>query len=184
MIPSIRYPLLVQMPDGKQVPLQAQAVIEAFCDNQRERGGLERWQIEQIAEALIHYLRVDLKRDSVEMGEFVWALSALVSSFEERTRGESIAIVHSADLYHLAQETGYGFELAFFREIERVIAEMRRSRARNIQFTRLRPCVKLLLGARNWCRSCQDLSDEIVGFIRHRMLQQNEDDPVSFAVSP
>jgi hypothetical protein len=136
-----------------------------------------------MAEALIFYLRNDEQRDSIEFADLVSAVGKLALSCGFPSVTIENDVVVSADLYRMAQSTGYGFELAFFQSIERSIGELRTRNARLVRFVGLRPCVKMLVGAKNWCKTCQRLNDEIVAFIRSHMQHWSHERPVLFAVS-
>jgi hypothetical protein len=182
MIQLNNHSIYMQMPGGQKQPLFAHDVAMSFCESQPLCAGLEPWQVEEIAEALIYHLRINLKRETIAFGEFVETLSklAMVCGVNANPNTDPIP---SANLYRLAQDTGYGFELAFFQNIERAIGEFRDRGARVMRFTELRPCVKMLVGAKSWGKSCQRLNDEIVDFIRERMLRAAEFEPITFVVA-
>lgn len=169
---------------GEPQPLSSPVIVEAFTKSGLVQAHIETWQLEEMAQALIHYFRHDLQIETVEAEDFARALAALSVIMACKPTEEKAAYVHSTNLYHLAQQSGCAFELGFFGAIERSIAELKRTRARLIRFESLRPCVKLLTGAHHWGKSCQRLSDDIVVFIRKHMLQQAAGDPIAFAVSP
>lgn len=183
MIPRSQQAIYVHLPDGKIAPLLPDVMAEAFCKSQSVSGHLEPWQVQEMVEALIYYLRADLRQETIELEDLISALRELgaVCGFDAETRSE--AAVASADLYQLARGTGYGFELGFFQSVERSIQEFRSRDARLVRFVRLRSCVKMLVGAKNWCKSCQRLSDEIVAFIRSHMQQWSHERPILIAVS-
>lgn len=183
MIQRNRYSIYVHLPNGEIIPLLPQTVAETFCKNQPPGGELESWQVQEMACALIHYLRMDLKRDAIELDELISALKELAAVCGFQIGTIVVETVASTDLYHLAQATGYGFELAFFQSVERSIEGFRSRNARLVRFVGLRACVKMLIGARNWCKKCQQMSDEIVAFIRSHMQQWSHEKPIFFAVS-
>jgi len=183
MIPQDRYSITVHLPGGGSLLLLPHVVAEAFSKGQPLGGEIEPWQIQEMAEALIYHLRVDLKRDAIGFDELVSALKELAVACGFQTTTIAVETIVSADLYVLAQDTGYGFELAFFQSIERAIRDFRAGHARLIRFVGLRACVKMLVGARNWCKKCQRLSDEIVEFIRSHMQLWPQQEAVVFAVS-
>ena len=183
MIQLNHYSIYVQLSNGEQMPLLAEDVAKSFCQSQPLSAGLEPWQVEEIAAALIHHLRVNRKQENVAFGDFIVALSNLVSVCGLNATMDSKALP-CTNLYRLAQDTGYGFELAFFESVKQSIQQLRDCKARVIRFVGLRSCVKLLVGAKNWCKTCQRLNDEIVGFIRSHMLRLGESDSVTFLVAP
>lgn len=169
--------------EGNQATLHVDSVVKAFCSDPSRCAGLESWQIEQIAEALVYHLRVDLHQETVELGQFLEALSlltALVASQPVFAEGRRVRRV---DLLALAQAGGCGFELGFFRSMDGLLGDLHRRQVRLVQFVNLRACVKQLLGVRVWGRSCQRLHDEIIGFIRSHMQRGAGSASVAFAVS-
>jgi hypothetical protein len=183
MIQQNHHSIYLLLPNGEKLPLLAHSVAINLCQENTADGGMESWQIEEMAEALIYHLRVDLKRDTIPLEEFAAALSKLTAICGGNDAALQASIVPATDLYELAQATGGGFELGFFQSVERAIQEFRQRNTRLVRFVRLHSCVKLLVGAKNWGKSCQRVNDDIVSFIRSRMLQDAEKAPVVFAVS-
>lgn len=175
--------ICLHLPHGETVPLLAKSVVHAYCEQKPLGIDMESWQLEEVAHALIHYLRVDLHRDTIAADDFFEALSTLVIVVGDHPAQKSEEPIQSANLYHMAQEPGCAFELAFFRAVQRATREFKAQRTRLIRFVGLRPCVKLLLGAKNWGKSCQRLSDEIVDFIRRQMIHGTNSTAIAFAVS-
>jgi hypothetical protein len=180
MIQQNQHSIYLELSNGEKVPLLAETVAGAFSKSPALGTGVEPWQVEEMAHALIYYLRADLKRESISLDEFVVALSGLTVVCACDGAGSSIV---SADLFQLAQEAGGGFELGFFQSVERAIQGFRKRHARLVCFVGLQSCVKLLVGAKNWGRTCQRVNDDIVNFIRSRMLQSSGSEPVVFAVA-
>jgi hypothetical protein len=183
MIQQSRHSIYVHLPNGESVPLLPQTVAETFALTQCAGEELEPWQLQELAEALIYYLRTDQEENWIEYADLVSALGKLARACGFNSVTVQKDAIVSADLYRMAQSTGYGFELAFFRTIESSIHELRSRNARVVRFVGLRSSVKMLVGARNWCKSCQRMSDEIVAFIRSHMQHWSHERPVIFAVS-
>jgi hypothetical protein len=75
----------------------------------------------------------------------------------------------SFSLFEIAQETGGGFELAFFDTLEKRIASLVSTGVDSIHLSGLQPCVKHLRCAKTWTRACDILREEIVCFVREKL---------------
>ncbi|MCX7826812.1 MAG: hypothetical protein N2689_14825 [Verrucomicrobiae bacterium] len=131
-------------------------------------GNIELWVARQIAHAVMHYFHSDLNRDVVEETQLDEVLQQVLECCCDVIDSDRPASF-CADLRKLAVDAGYGFELVFFKALERTVGQLRNHPARLIQFTGLRPCVKLLAGKKNWTRDCSRLETEIVDFLRCRV---------------
>ncbi len=192
MIQPAREMILVRFEDGKAEPLALDELAARIVENEGPKV-VEPWIAEQIACAIFYYLRTELKRDWISSRELFWILRAAVEGLTQARQqhpqlfdscneamGKQAAtsskppavIVHAvveADLHHIAVECGGGFELAFFDRLGGLVGQLERERPAIIRLTRLRPCVKTILGAHYWSRSCQRFSEEILGFVRGRL---------------
>ena len=131
-------------------------------------GKIELWVARQIAHAVLHYFHTDLDRDIVDEGALNEVLERVLACCCEVIDSDKPA-AFSADLRKLAVQAGYGFELVFFKELEKTVRDLSGHPARFIQFTGLRPCVKLLAGRKNWSVSCSRLEHEILDFLRRKV---------------
>jgi len=71
-----------------------------------------------------------------------------------------------ADLTDLIVEGGGTFELEFYQRLRKELARQLEPGPRVVRFTGLRVCVKKLAGARRWSGRCEELSDQIVEYLR------------------
>jgi hypothetical protein len=130
--------------------------------------------------AVLHYFKKELGRSSVSISEFSEALEAvmrhlgLTVGFAVKM-DQSNSIVES-DLQQLAFECGQGFELAFFPRLRGELRKNLKESPRVVLFQGLRGCVKQLAGARRWSARCQQLSDQIVDFLRFCWKDEVRDD--------
>ena len=194
MIQPAREMILVRFDDGKAEPLALDELAARIVENEGPKV-VEPWIAEQIACAIFYYLRTELKRDWISSRELFWILRAAVegltqarqqhpqlfdsaSDAQKKTqstpnRAPSVAVhaVVEADLHHLAVECGGGFELAFFDRLGGLVAQLEGQHPAVIRFTRLRPCVKTILGAQLWSGRCQRFSEEILVFVRGRLAR-------------
>ncbi len=126
--------------------------------------------VKNAAAAVLYYFRVEKGRRSVSVGEFAQALVRVLKGFGLDVDAEAAedvpAVVAESDLQALAQESGEGFELAFFPLLRHELAAHLERSPRMIRFTGLRSCVKRLARSRRWGRRCQALNDQIVDYMR------------------
>jgi hypothetical protein len=162
--------LMFQTSSGDVIPCSAEQVAIEFIGDSSSL--LDPELVRHAAHAVLHYFRVELGRCEVSVGEFAQALARVLRGFglkveeaEPSPAGPSRRVAES-DLRQLACDSGKGFELAFFSGLR---AELRRQLDRApqvVRFRGLRGCVKQLAGARRWSGRCQELSDQIVDYIR------------------
>jgi hypothetical protein len=160
--------LLFETPAGESIPCSAEEVTV-------ELGGLmadllDPQLVRHAACAVLHYLKVELGRTQITMGEFAAALARVLRGFgvdiqqaEVPTPGNPLP---ETDLNRLAAEAGRGFELLFFARLRAELQGRLAVSPSVLRFTGLRGCVKQLAGARRWSNRCQALSDQIVDYLR------------------
>jgi len=158
--------LLFNMNAGDSFPCSAEvATVELIGD--------ANWQmdpelVQHAAEAVLHYFRHELGRESVSVGEFSEALQRVLARLGLNTplpAPPAVPVVQT-DLLVLAKMAGKGFELAFFGRLRETLRHHLSSSPPVVKFTGLRGSVKVLLGARRWNENCRQLSDQIVKHLR------------------
>lgn len=167
--------LVFQLDNGESIPCSAELVsIELMGEN---ASMFDREFVQHAATAVLHYFKVELKRDSVTVGEFSLALERVlrgfglsVNSSESET---TVPRVAEADLRQLATDSGKGFELVFFPRLRSELQDQLRQSPQLLRFHGLRGCVKQLIGARRWSARCQLLQDQIVEFLRTCLCVEN-----------
>lgn len=165
--------------DGRCEPLTLEQLARQITGHPTI-GKIELWVARQIAHAVMHYFHTDLDRDIVDEAALNEVLERVLECCCEVIDSDKPA-AFSADLRKLAVQAGYGFELVFFRELEKTVRDLNGHPARFIQFTGLRPCVKLLTGKKNWSSACSRLEIEILDFLR-RKVGGESGDPKSLLV--
>ena len=163
--------LFVQRDDGRCLPLTLEELAEQITTHP-SIGVIELWVARQIAHAVLHYFRGDQERELVEETELNDVLKLVLERCSEVIDSKGPAASFSTDLHKVAVESGYGFELVFFRKLEAMLRQLRGHSAKVIQFTGLRPCVKLLSGTKIWSKSCRHLEQEIVSFLRSQVRNE------------
>lgn len=159
--------LLFQTSDGELIPCSAEIVaIEMVASG----SALDPQLVHQAASAVLHYFKHDLKRQQVTVHEFSLALEKILRGFGFSVimEGESPASAERrpTDLEAIFTENGGAFELGFFggvrAELRRIVADQ----PEVVSFSGLRACVKRILGRKRWSRGCENLSDQIVDYLR------------------
>ncbi|NQU10084.1 hypothetical protein HQ590_04795 [bacterium] len=161
----------VEQADGRRVAFSAPRLancIRRATDCWAEAGDdLAEW----IAAAISDYGRRHAPQRTLTaagIAEMVEAVLALLG-FEDWAaayRGRRGATVIHLD--QLAGPAGDGFELAFYRDLDRALAAVLRQAADRVRLRGLRACVLRLRGRRRWGRRCRHLADEIVHHVYAR----------------
>lgn len=86
-------------------------------------------------------------------------------------------------LLELAEDTPAGFELALFKKCADVCDRMLANGVvTRLRFEGLRPAIKHLLKRTHWCPTCVVLSDELVAFLRSRLLKVSSSRTLAFSI--
>jgi len=160
--------LFFELPSGESVPFSAEMIaVEVMGDSV---GNFDPEVIRHAASSVFHYFRKDLARETVTVGEFAQALEKVLRGLgflvQPAEAEPNPAGALGADLRRLAHESGDARELSFFPRLRTELRTQLRHSPRTVRFSGLRGCVKHLTGARRWSPRCQDLHDQIVGYLR------------------
>lgn len=160
--------LYFETAQGKTIPCSAELVtVELIGDS---ASSLDPDLIRQAAAAVLHYFKNDLHQTSVSVAEFSLALERVLKGFGLNvSQPETECIpqgVVRLDLRKLAVGSGSELELAFFANLRRELKNRLKQTPNLVHFDGLRDCVKRLTGAKRWNTRCQELSDQIVTFLR------------------
>jgi len=161
--------LVFRTSDGENIPCSAQQVtVELIGES---AANLDDEVIQNAAQAVLHYFKSDLGKTLVSVGEFAQALERVLRGLgftvQTSDTGKDPGRVGDTDLQRLASESGKGFELVFFPRLRQALRSQLDQGPALIRFRGLRGCVKQLTGAQRWTPRCQQLSDQIVGYVRH-----------------
>jgi hypothetical protein len=172
--------LLFRLANGESVPFTADMIAVELVDDTARRFDAEF--VLHAANAVFHYFKQDLARESVTVPEFAEALEKVLRGFPPAAlAGESpCPRVLESDLRHLAAESGKGCELFFFPLLRRELREQLEHTPRVMRFVGLRGCVKQLVGARRWNVRCRNLEEQIVEFLRECLTTEAK--PAEFAL--
>jgi hypothetical protein len=153
---------------GESIPCTAQFMTIELVG--QETSHIDSELLQHVTAAVVYYFKEELGRCSVTVGEFAEALELVLRQFGLSIRspqpGESSTSVIVSDLRQLASESGKGFELVFFPRLRSELQKNLTGSPRVLRFHGLRGCVKQLAGAQRWSARCQELSDQIVDFLR------------------
>ncbi len=177
--------LLVQQPSGQMIPCAVEQVtLELMGET---IGVVDPEIIRHAAAGVLHFFKVELKKETVTLGEFAEALARVLRGFGvgvecspvyqttapspnsvvfELTGADSGGVDAVADLREVVTASGPEYELGFFPRLRGILARSLRECPRTVRFVGLRGCVKQLMGRRRWCRRCQQMEEQIVGFLR------------------
>jgi hypothetical protein len=163
--------LLFQTPSGESIPCSADMVSDELTGVSLELFDPEF--VNHAANAVFHYFKHELGRQTVSLGEFAGALENVLRGFAATAQvpvaPQTVAGLLESDLALLAAESSHGWELVFF---PRLRAELRRllpqleAEPYVLRFHGLRDWVMHLLGARRWSSRCQNLEQQVVAYLR------------------
>ena len=160
--------LLFQLAGGDIIPFTAENMaIEVSGDS---AALFDSEFVRQAANAVFHYFKYELRRETVSVAEFAEALEKVLSGFAVRTlRGEGCLAgpaVLESDLRPIAEASGMGSELFFFPRLREELRRHLSQAPRVVRFSGLRGCVKRLTGAQRWSGRCRRLEEQIIDFLR------------------
>ena len=139
-----------------------------------ERSGYDRWWLaEHVASSVICYLGTTYQNNVItknHLCDIVLSLLKAIGYAEVALHFQTLDLPFELSLIDLAREAGAGYELAFFRLLEERVQPALSNQASNLDIYGLRQCVRHLQGAKKWSRSCSELRNEIVEFLRAQLL--------------
>jgi hypothetical protein len=184
--------LFFKTSSGEIIPCSAEQVTVEFIGDAKSM--LDPQLVHHAAHAVLHYFKVEQGKNQVSVGEFAQALATVLRGLgiDVRDGDAGDNAVHpsvsdprpttEADLRQLAFDSGKGFELLFFNRLRAELRCQLSHSPRVIRFKGLRGCVKQLAGARRWNIRCQQLNDQIVGYLRDCLNTENHPDSCSMLV--
>ena len=174
--------LLFKMASGETIPCSADMVAVELGGDTAELFDSEF--VRHAANAVFHYFKHELGRQTVSLGEFAGALEKVLGGFAATAQLSAVTRsrprVLEFDLCRLADESGPGSELFFFPRLRAELQRRLQQAPRMLRFRGLRGCVKQLAGARRWSLRCQSLEGEIVAYLRQCLSAESA--PEEFAL--
>jgi hypothetical protein len=174
MIQALEDIVWVKFEDGHMAPFDEQRLALSI-QTVAERAGHSDWWLAESVAAAVHAYAVKCRSDGVipsrEIVEIVTAVLATLG-FEKISEAyaghEHCAAIHLNDL---AARMGAAFELEFFRQLDEALSAASDHRLSVIEVDGLRACVMQLRGARRWNSGCRKLAEEIVEYVRERVMR-------------
>jgi hypothetical protein len=138
-----------------------------------DKAGYSHWWLaEHVAASVICYLSSTYERNVItlkELHEIVISVLQAVGYSEVALCLDTLHPQFELSLSDLAKEAGPGYELAFFRLLKERIRPALSHRASNLDIYGLQSCVRHLQAVKTWSRSCSQLRNEIVEFLRAQL---------------
>jgi hypothetical protein len=176
--------LVFEMNNGDHIPCSVSSVTVELMGGAMEH--LDREVVQHAAAAVLHYFHHELERTTVTLSEFTQALETALRGLGLNVTcdpsAKSDRAAADADLRRLAAESGKEFELGFFARLRAEVRKEMQASPEIIRFSGLRSCVKQLAGAQRWCPRCEQLSDQIVEFLRSCVTSENPRQPCGLMV--
>jgi len=142
--------------------------------------------VQHAAQAVFHYFKHELCRQSVTVAEFSGALEKVLRGFKLQTPAPSVIgpalQVLESDLHRLVSESGFGCELFFFPRLRDELRAHLRQSPRVVRFRGLRGCVKQLAGTNRWTMRCRALEEQIVGYLRECLSAESRREEFALVV--
>jgi hypothetical protein len=160
--------LILKKRDQEMVPCTPESVmVEVLGETAKQ---LDGELIQHAASAVLHYFKSDLGQQEVSLGEFSLALEKVLHGLGvdivAAGPGEAPQRVVESDLRLLVEAGDLGLELVLFSRLRQELKNQLSKAPRVLRFNGLRECVKRTTGARRWNPQCQQLSDQIVKYLR------------------
>ena len=177
--------LLFQLSNGESIPFSPEMLSVELVGDALTL--VDTDFVRNAANAVVYYFKHELQRRTVTVSEFAAALGKVLRGFSPELNEcpaslVGIPTVIESDLGHLMFEEGAEGELFFFPRLREELKAQLRLEPRELRFSGLRECVKLLAGARRWTPRCSDLRDQVVEFLRNCLWAEDRKDGCSVLV--
>ena len=168
--------LIFQLTNGESVPCSAEMITIEIAGN--SEGLIDAEMLRHAAASVFHYFKCEMERQSVTVGEFALALEKVLRGFGLTLYADEpppLADGHLADdLGRIARESADNLELFFFPRLRDALRAQLRQSPRVLHFRGLRGCVKQLAGAQRWSARCEQMQEQVVGFLRECLTAEPE----------
>src|ERR1035437_1005703 len=174
MIQPLEDIVWVKFEDGRLAPFDELRLALSIQDVAERAGHSDWWLAESVA-AAVHAYAIKCRSDGVipsrEIVEIVVAVLSTLG-FQKISQAyagyEHCAAIHLNDL---AARVGAAFELEFFRQLDNELGAASDQRLLAIEVDGLLACVLQLRGAQRWTAGCRQLAEEIVDYVRERVVR-------------
>jgi hypothetical protein len=167
--------LIFQLTNGESIPCSVEMISIEIAGN--SEGILDAETLRHAAASVFHYFKVELEREMVTVGEFAQALEKALHGLGLSLYADQSSQTNDqreADLGDLAHEATEGLELFFFPRLRDELRSQLRHAPRVLRFRGLRGCVKRLAGAQRWSPRCDQMQEQIVGYLRQCLVAEQE----------
>ena len=149
-------------------------VEESIKDAAREAGHEEWWFACDITRSLMLYLRNKYAGTAITLEEMNRRIRQILGKIGFQDIGDRVNLAPpllQVSLHDLAVEAE-GFELRFFQLLDERLTELMGLGARRIALSHAKKGVKTLNSARHWGPKCDALEQDILHFLRGKLLSQ------------
>lgn len=160
--------LVFQLAGGTSVPLSSDMIsVEIMGDTASE---FDAEYVRDAADAVFHYFKQDLGRETVTVAEFTGALEKVLRGlrmavFPAKAPPADSAGLCESDLWLLARDCAGASELLFFPRLREALRRQLSHGSDRVRFHQLRPCVKELIGTQRWTSRCRQLEQQILDYL-------------------
>ncbi|HEY1662866.1 MAG TPA: hypothetical protein VGI03_10645 [Verrucomicrobiae bacterium] len=175
--------LLFQLNSGESIPCSAEMIcIEVVTGSENM---IDAEMLRHAAASVFHYFKTELARESVTVGEFAAALEKVLRTLGLTLRAAGTELpreISISDLRMIAGESVESLELFFYPRLRDELRWQLRQSPRVLRFRGLRGCVKQLAGARRWSTRCEQMQEQIVGYLRSCLTAEPEQNDCALVV--
>jgi hypothetical protein len=164
----------IELNDGRLVAFDPPWVAGALRLAARRAGYPEWWLAQHVVASVVSYLREHYRPTSVSTRHLAKTIESVleVIGYSDVARQFDLGLPPvRISLEELAMAAGTGYELEFFRLLDRRLDELDVRRISRVELTDLAPCVKHLRAQKAWSTRCDALRSEIVVFVRERLMR-------------
>lgn len=155
--------LIFTTANGEKIPCSAESItIELIGETET---ALDPLMVREAATAVVHYFRVELGKEVVTVEEFSKALEKVLNSLGFEVVA-SPSEASPPDLSTLVDDLSGASELMFYGRLKALMVSRVAESKELVRFQGLRPCAKRLAGAKRWCPRCDQVSDQILDYMR------------------
>jgi len=160
---------LVRFDDGSVMNYDRTWLASSVVRAAESAGYKKWWLANHVTESVSSFLQQDFDENIVTIDRLEKAVQSVlqVIGYSDVARCfQTLPPPVRISLADLARRAGSGYELAFFGLLRASLRGIPDSESLQVELTDLHPCVKLLRGAKSWRADCDQLTGEIVLFIR------------------
>jgi hypothetical protein len=160
----------VRAEDGRLMPFDTDRLTKSIEQACEFVGHADRLLAESVAAAIHHYVGEQESDRTISASEISRIVLMVLSTLTRDCIARAYARRREWTEIRL-DELG-GFELDFYRQLDEALRTASvTDETSMMQLRGLRACVMRLCGAQRWGESCRALADEIVDFVRVRVLR-------------